>query len=381
MVTKSSSTRLSTKIVATTGIFALFSAGVGQAATKKVARAAAAGSAKEIAAAQAVVTKSLTVPTSIIPTVPLTGKVPTDKTYVFLQCELPQCKAIGDGAIEAATAIGWKTKTLPWQTSDPSTLISALKQALQLNPVAVTPTGFPQAFWGTVIPDYEKAGVLIVPAAVGTVTPNKTVPGGASTNLAYTAAGTIMGNWLIADSKAVGHVLVMDTPDYEVLKSYGDSVKSVLKTGCAKCVVTPLDITLPQLTASGQNAAVVAALQKDKSIKYLVATDGAFIGGIQAALKAANIKGVKIAGGAPAITNLQNLANGTEDAWTGEAISQMGWSIVDITARALLGMSVTAADGGRPQQLLVKANVGTPKESLDAPADYRNQYKKLWGVA
>lgn len=379
MVIKMHSTRLSSKIVAASGAFVLL-AGTGVSAATKKPAAAAAGSAKEIAAAQAVVAKSMTAPTSIIPTVPLTGKVPTDKTYVFLQCELPQCKAIGDGAIEAATAIGWKTKTLPWQTTDPSTLISALKQALQFNPVAVTPTGFPQAFWGTVVPDYEKAGVLIVPAAVGTVTPNKTVPAGASTNLAYNAAGTIMGNWLIADSKAAGHVLVMDVPDYEVLKSFGDSVKSVLKAGCAKCAVTPLDITLPQLSSNGVNPAIVAALQKDKSIKYLVATDGAFIGGIQAALKAANIKGVKIAGGAPAITNLQNLANGTEDAWTGEAISQMGWSIVDITARSLLGMPTGPELGGRPQQLLMKANVGTPKESLDAPANYRDQYKKLWGV-
>lgn len=349
-------------------------------AASDTSAAATGGDSGEVSAAQGVVDAALKSPTAINQTVPLTGKVEQGRTYVFLQCELPQCKAIGDGALDAAKTIGWKTKVIPWQTTDPSTLTSALNQALQFNPIAVTPTGFPQEFWGTVIPAYEKAGVMIVPAAVANLTISKTVPGGASTAFDYAAAGKIMGNWLIADSKAEAHILVMDVPAYEVLKTYGDAAKAVLAKGCAKCVVTPLDITLPQLSSNGVIPAIVAALQKDPSINYLVGTDGAFLGGIQAAMSAANITKVKIAGGAPAITNLQNLVNGTEAAWTGEAISQMGWTIVDIAARASLGMKIPEADLGRPQQLLVKANVGTPTDSLDAPADYRDQYKKLWGI-
>ena len=340
-----------------------------------------AGQAAEIAAAQAIVDKSTATPTTINQTIPLIRKVDTNKTYVFLQCELSQCKLIGDGAVEAAKTIGWKTKVIPWKTSDPSTLVSALKQALQYNPIAVTPTGFPQALWGTVEAAYKQAGVMIVPAAVANVTTSATVPGGASTGFDYKASGAIMGNWLIADSQAAAHALVMDVPAYEVLKDYGDAAKATVKAGCAACVVTPLDITIPQLSSNGVVPAIVAALQKDTSIKYVVATDGAFLGGLPSALKAAGLTGIKIAGGAPSVTNLQNLTNGTEQAWTGEPIGQFGWVIVDIIARASLGMTVPEADGGRPQQLLTKANVGTPKESLDAPVDYRDQYKKLWGLS
>lgn len=36
---------------------------------------------------------------------PLTGKVEQGRTYVVIGCELPQCKVISDGAIEAAKAM------------------------------------------------------------------------------------------------------------------------------------------------------------------------------------------------------------------------------------------------------------------------------------
>lgn len=335
----------------------------------------------EVAKATAAVKAAMEAPTKIGVDVPLTGKVKQGETYVFLQCELPQCKAIGDGAIEAAKAIGWKTEVINWQTSDPTTLMAALKQALDYKPIAVTPTGFPQEFWGEIIPEYEKAGAMIVPAAVATLTLSKTVPGGASIASDYKTSGNAIGNWVIMDSNAEAHVLVQDVPAYEVLKNAADGMRETIAAGCAKCVVTSLDITVPQLAENGLVPAVVAALQKDPSIKYLLSSDGAFLGGLDAALKAAGLTDIKVAGAEPAIFNKQNLLTGTEHAWADEPISQTGWQIIDIAARASLGMEVPAGDGGRPQRLLTKDNVGTPTESLDLPANFKDLYKALWGVA
>lgn len=372
--------------VALTGCASTKNTAVNTPAASSLASAAATtdsgGSSPEVAAAQAIVDKSLMAPTAIGQTVPLKMAVKKGQTYVFLECELPVCKIIGDGAVAAAQAIGWKTKVLPWKTSDPATLVSAMKQALDYKPVAVTPTGFPQAVWGSPAIEamYKKAGALIVPAAVGSLTTSATVPGGASTGSDYKASGVVLGNWFIADSKAMGHALLMDVPAYEVLKDLGDSTKATVAAGCKACKITPLDATLPQLASNGVVPAVISALQKDKSITYVLATEGPFLSGLPSALKAAGLNNIKIGGGAPSITDLQNLATGTEAAWTGEAPSQIGWAVVDVAARAQLGMTVPDADGGRPQQLLVKSNVGTPTESLDAPKDYQAQYKKLWLV-
>ena len=341
---------------------------------------AAGNDAAVIAAAQAVVDKALAPPTSIRQTVPLTGKVEQGRTYVFLQCEIPQCKAIGDGAVAAAQAIGWKTEVLPWKTSDPATLVTALKDALRYNPIAVTPTGFPEQTWASVLPAYKKAGALIVPASVAELKTDATTPMGASMAPDYIEAGNIIANWFIADSQATGKALFMDVPAYGVLKAYGDAAKATIAKICAACEVTPLDITIPQLSSNGVVPAIVSALQKDKDIKYVLTSDGAFLNGLPSALKAAGIDGIKIGGGSPNIINKQGLVDGTESAWTDEPIKMYGWVAVDIAARASLGMPIAASGGGRTQQLLLKSNVGTPTDSLNKPADFSDQFKKLWGL-
>ena len=48
--------------------------------------------------------------------------------------------------------------------------------------------------------------------------------------------------------------------------------------------------------------------------------------------------------------------------------------------RLLEGMTIPANDGGWPLQLITKANVGTPNNSLQAPTGYQAQFEKLWGV-
>lgn len=342
--------------------------------------AAAGGSAAaETAAAKAYIQPFLTAPTTINQKVPLTGKVKSG-TYVVIGCELPQCKTISDGAIEAAKAIGWKTQYLQYKTVDGSTLTSAMKQALQYNPIAVSPIGFSQTVWDGLQPAYKKAGVPIVPIAVGDTQPSDVVTQGSSSQVDYAAGGALMANWFTADSNATGKALVMDVPAFAVLKAYGDGFKSTVKKVCTACSISSLNIAPAQLATNGVVPAIVSALQKDPSVKYLIATDGAFVASLPAALKAAGITGVKIAGGAADINNTQALVSGTEAAWTLEPTDQFGWVAVDIAARKLLGMDIPEADGGRPQMLATPQNVGTPTNFLAAPKDYRDQYKKLWGV-
>lgn len=378
--------------VAAIGLMSACSSSSGSTSTEASAAAPASSAAasagtgnEEVTAAQAVVDQFTQAPTSIVQTTPLSGPFPgKGATHVFLQCELPQCKSIGDGVRAADAAVGWVSKMIPYNTADPATLSAAMIQALDYKPAVVTPTGFPQAVWGTpeILAEYEKAGAIIVPVSVANLEISKTVPGGAATAIDYKLGGNIIGNWFIADSGAQGHALVVDVPVYEVMKAHGDSVKETVAAGCAACKITPLDITLPQLGAGETNPAIVAAIQKDPSITYVLATNGAFIGGLRAALDAAGITDVKIAGGSATINNLQGLLDGTENAWAAEPILQTGWVVADIAARALLGMEVPDGDGGGVQMLMTKDNVDNPPtESLVKPADYQAQFLKLWGLS
>lgn len=334
----------------------------------------------EVAAAKAAYEPYLSAPTKLNVTEPLSGPVNPDQTYVFLQCELPQCVNIGKGAIEAAQALGWKTEVIEWSTADLQTVLTAMDEALAMKPVAVTVTGIPQEFWADRIPAYEKAGSMIIPISVADLELSDTVPMGAAMGADYKSDGSIIGNWFIADSNAAGNALVVDVPAYPVLTAHGTGFKETVAAGCTACKVSTLDVTVPQLANGEYVPLIVSALQKDPAVKYVITTNGAFIDGLAAALDAAGISGIKVAGGSATINNLAALKDGTEHAWAGEAIYMAGWIAIDIAARKQLGMDIAESGGGRVQQLYVADNVGTPVESLDKPDDFRDQFKKLWGV-
>lgn len=338
--------------------------------------------AEAVAKSKAILKSATAEPMKIKQGPPLTGKVEQGRTYVYMACELEQCQSAASGAKAAAEAIGWKPRIINFQSSDPATLVSGLKQALQFNPVAVSPASFGQDLWGSVIPDYEKAGVFLIPvAAGGKLALSKTVPVGISPASDYRADGETIGHWFIADSNAKGKALVASVDAFAVLKDSGDGIKDVIKQNCPACEVTSLNNTLAQLTSNAIVPAIVSALQKDPAIKYVLTSDGAFQNALPSALAAAGIKDIKIAGNAPNLANKQALITGTEHAWTGETIVQFGWIAVDAAARASLGMPLAEGNGGRVSQLLTKENVGTPTANLDKPADYKEQYKKLWGVS
>lgn len=334
----------------------------------------------EVEAARAAYEPFLEPPSEINQTTPLSGPVEEDLTYVFLQCELPQCVEIGVGALEAAEAIGWQTEVINWQTSDLQTMLTAMDEALQFDPVAVTTTGIPQELWADRIPAYEAAGAMIIPIAVADLELSDTVPMGAAMGADYLADGALVGNWFIADSNAQGTALVVDVPAYPVLTAHGTGFKDTVAAGCAACTVSTIEITVPQLANGELVPAVVSELQNDPSIEYVITTNGAFIDGLTAALDAAGISEVKIAGGSATINNLAALDEGTEHAWAGEAIHMDGWIAIDIAARQLLGMEIPESGGRRTQQLFIEGNVGTPTLSLDKPDDFRERFTELWAV-
>lgn len=336
----------------------------------------------EVEAASKAIENSLLVPTKINQSVPLKAKIPTNKPWVIITCELPQCKVISDGALDAAKTAGVPTKVLSYKTTDGTTLTNAMKQALAFKPVAVTPVGFSQTVWDALQPQYKAAGALIVTMADGDTKTSDVVTEGSASQVDYGADGGRMANFVIKDSNAAAHVLVQDIPPFSPLKAYGDGFKAAMTKGCAACKVTALDLAPAQLASNGVVPAIVSALQKDKSIKYVAATDGAFLIGINTALKAAGLTDIKIVGGSPDINNLNALKQGTQTAWTAAAEDQYGWVALDIIGRKLNGQEIPPGDGGRVSMIATKDNVGTPAPSgLGAPADYRDQFKKLWGLS
>ena len=80
-------------------------------------------------------------PTSLSVTVPLASAPPKGKTFVWTNCDSPQCPETETFIRQATTAAGWKLRVINYQTANPATLVAAMTQALQYHPAAVGVSG------------------------------------------------------------------------------------------------------------------------------------------------------------------------------------------------------------------------------------------------
>ncbi len=320
------------------------------------------------------------VPTKISLTTPLKSAAPSGKTIIWLQCDFTQCTIIGDGVKAAATAVGWNFKSIPYQSENTATLVSAFKQALLDHPSAVAVSGIPEAEWASIIPAYKAAGVPIIISYVGPTPLTSTVVANVAGPSAKAAEAKVLSDWLVSDSGGKANVLVQRTDAFSLYKTGDDDFEADLKQQCSSCTTTDLQDSIPDDENGATVTAIVSALKRDPNINYVFISDGSFIPGLPAALKTAGLTKVKIMGFDPTVSNLSAVKQGTESVFTPSAQEFSGWLIMDATLRHLESMSYPANYGETPVQLLTTTSTFTVSGDYPEPTGYQQQFLKLWKV-
>lgn len=331
-------------------------------------------------AARAFIARYASPPTALNITTPVRTRPPAGKTIVWLQCETPQCSEITASLRSAASAVGWSVDAIDYQSSDPATMIAAMQQALQVKPVAVLLNGAPYALWKGEVPAYQKAGVPLIVGSVGPVPLNKTIIANIVGPPDFELAARIIANWFIADSGGAGHALLYSVPDFPAIAALQSDIQQTVKSDCPQCSVTVLAQTIPQLEAGDVNSGIVSALQKDPAIKYVIMPDYPLTVGLPSALSAAGLSGIKIGGIYAGQADQALIKEGYEAAGTPQEINMSSWMSIDAAIRHLEGLPIPVGDGGLPEELLTKANIGTPSDTYNYPADYQSLFKRLWRV-
>ncbi|WP_183407834.1 sugar ABC transporter substrate-binding protein [Nocardioides marmoriginsengisoli] len=338
-------------------------------------------SSSQLSAADSATDDAKKEPTAITVTTPL-DKAPGSgsETIVLAKCDSPQCQQIEEELVKAADAVGWKVKAIPFKSADPATLVAALKQGLeQYDPIAGVVTGSPRAVWEDAAKAYKAAGVPIVAGYVGPMETDDTVIAniGGTEGAIY---GEMLANWVISDSKGKGKALIYGVPDFPILKVVDDSFQKTVEEGCSGCSVTVVKGAISEVMSGGAPKAIVSALQRDPSIKYVVTDSGGWAVGLPAALDAAGLD-VKIGAQNGNSINLTDLDAGKVNALTGLALRMGSWYMVDAILRHQQGMAMDPEQGSLPTQLMTEDTDNDISDSYDKPADWADQFKKLWQVS
>jgi ribose transport system substrate-binding protein len=350
--------------------------GAAPAASSAATSAAAVTQAKKLTAA------AEQVPVSINQRTPLKSSPPPGKTFVYLQCEVVQCQAIGAGIQAATKAIGWNYRSISYQETNPASLVAAMDQALQYHAVGVSFVSLPEAVWSSEIPKFTAAGSAIIPYAVGPSQVTATVPAFVGGFSDYEHYASMIADWFIADSNGTGHALLVNVPAETTLNQFATSFAADVARQCPGCAVSTINESVADSEDNQLISTTVAKLQADRSIHYAITVDGPMFQGLPSALSAAGLSGtVKIAGQGGGAVNLANVKSGTEAAYTGGALTSGGWLVIDALLRHLEGMPVPEGDGGLPTQLLTTGGDFAVAPSYDEPSGYAAQFEKLWHVS
>jgi ribose transport system substrate-binding protein len=272
---------------------------------------------------------------------------------------------------------------LNFKASDPATLVAALRTALQYKPVGVYFSGVPQAVWTSVQAEYAAAGSYITDSFVS---PSPTGPGveaGRGYDDHSQEIGKLLANTQITDSEGrEANSLLVSVPDYPVYNPTAQAYHDEIGKACPSCKITDVNVTLPQLLGGQLVPAVVSAAKRTPGLKYIAAVNGSFIAQLPQALKTAGLDGkFKLISGTGISTDQQNVLAGDQLATMNSQLVIGGWQNVDIAVRKVMGLPVPEGDHVAPVTLLTKGNIGTPRDSYDIPADFADQFKKLWNVA
>ncbi len=354
------------------------------------ASASSSSTSAQVAKAKQAVQGYLNVPKTVEST-PLPKKPATGQTVVYLECDNAACTLDGEGAKAGAALLGWNFKEVPFQLANPSSLISGMDGALQMQPkpAFVVEVGVPEAAFAEEIPKFKAAGVGIVVNTAGTITPDQTLLGYSKGGRYSQELGEMLGNWFIADSNGKGHALVQTFPAVAFSSQMTTDFEAVVKKNCSQCTASSVQISVVQLATDGGVSATVSAVQADPSINYVISPVFTAALGLKTALNTAGRTNVKIAGNGGQYANYEDIANGTESAWVNFSTIASGYVDIDAGLHGLAGGKYQyKQDINPPLVLVTKANLaklGGPQAAkatgaLEVPANYPAQYAALWHV-
>lgn len=343
---------------------------------------ASSGGALDLDASEAVVADYQSAPSEIPVSEPL-AKAPEEGTsFVWMTCQLSDCQVMGKAMEDAVTSLGWEYREISYDQANPATLVNAMREALRYDPAYVGMSGIAPETWASIVPEYKEAGAKIVASYLGETSLDEEVVMTVSGPRLNETQGEALAQWFIADSEGKGKAVLQTVSDYPSNKIMSDTFVDTVDSGCPDCDVTVINSSLADVGAGRIVPSIVSELRSRPDHTYAFATYAPFVDGLPAALQAAGIGDqVKIGGGYASPVTKQAIEDGLVAAGTAESANIASFLMVDAAVRDATATPQPANGQVQDIQLLTTDVDFTIGVAHDVPADYADQFKKLWGVS
>ena len=355
------------------------SSSTGSAGADTTTSATASATSAGMAAAMQYEQQFLNTPTNIGITTPLKSKPAAGKLLVGLDSGLGSAKVLAQYWAQAAADIGWKYKDLI-SGSTPSAQQAAMNSAIQLNPAGILTSGIPNTTIQAQLTLAAQKGIWVNSSA------DTSPDSGAmfDTSIANPAQlaewGKMVAAYVVVDSQGKAVVQDFQLTAFPILLDFDTAFVAAVQQWCSTCKVTTNAVPAASLGTSALTSQVTSVVTRNPSTNWLIFDLGDLEIGVDAAVKAAGLSGLKIGGLTADTPNIAGLKAGTENVWTAYSLPIVAYRQVDSMARKFEGMTPLSAN--LPTQLITPQNVSSlvtdSAGNYVGVADYRAEFKKLW---
>jgi ribose transport system substrate-binding protein len=332
---------------------------------------------------QAKVDASLKAPTGIGLQTPLTGKPAAGKSIVGLLTPLAVAQTESNAQAQAAKMLGWSYRTVQEGTG-PQDPAQALNAAIVLRPSGIIYYGTPRQPMASALTKAQAAGIPVVATAQVDPLAPPIIANNSNSGPQLSVLGSGVADYVAVNSDLKASVALVTLPSYPVLASFDAGFTKELSSVCSSCSVTQLPQQLTDIGTSTPTA-VVNAIRRNPSIKYVIFDTGSVATGVEDALKAAGLSSVVVGGESPDSDAIQQMKSGSNQAWAALSIPIAGFQLMDALARHFGGDSLAPVTQETPPwQILTSSNIGSAvldsKDNYVGYANYIAAFAKLWNV-
>jgi ribose transport system substrate-binding protein len=327
--------------------------------------------------AKAVLAQATKRPTDITVKTPVGKAIPTGKKLVFISCGAAACQAQGKIVAEAASKLGWTSKTIATDGS-PQQIQSGFDTALRSGADGIILNAALRAAISKQLKEAEAKKV----AFVGCCSTEKVGPDylyNTSTPEQSGDIGKDLAALIASDSGGKASTLYVDIPAFTILASLGTSLKESYASYCPGCDYGKIDVPLTRLADSSN--LIVSYLRSHPKVNYVALSVTDALGtGLPAALKAAGLTKVKIVGQGGDPTAFQAVSQGQILGLVPFDYYDVDYQMVDALARHFAGVKVEQTPP--PRWIVTKDNLPNDYTKMFPNVEgFESQFQALWGKA